>query len=182
MISFNEFLSRRDAEVYNEIFDTYSKPRLGGYGERYVNIYGYPLNKPNYFVASLTVSGEAGLRSAQDFEKADIQLPNNRYGMDTHTVNTLTNFVNHLGRDFIIEANMRFDSSKFGVPPDDNAFYIDISKLKEKITAISREHKAGPLQDSQKMFEKYLQTIASKLNMTIENNGTMLVKRPAILD
>jgi hypothetical protein len=30
------------------------------------------------------------------------------------------------------------------------------------------------------MFEKYLQKIAEKLNMTIENNGTMLVKRPAV--
>jgi hypothetical protein len=179
MISFSKFLSRRDSEVYKEIFDTYSKPKFGGFGEPYVNIFIDP-DKRNYFRVFLSVAGETGLRSAQDVQKANVTSYNSYGNEEKHKVNTLTNFVNHLGRDFIEVANKEFDSSKYGVPPDDNAFYIDISNLKEKVTAISRQWKAGPLQDSQKMFEKYLQNIAEKLNMTIENNGTMLVKRPAV--
>ncbi len=179
MISFSKFLSRRDSEVYKEIFDTYSKPKLDGSNYSYVDLFTDP-DKKNYFRAILSVTGETGLRGAQDVQKANVTSYNSYGTEDKHKVNTLTNFVNHLGRDFIEVANKEFDSSKYRVPPDDNAFYIDISNLKEKVTAISRQWKAGPLQDSQKMFEKYLQQIAAKLNMTIENNGTMLVKRPAI--
>jgi hypothetical protein len=86
MISFSKFLSRRDSEVYKEIFDTYSKPRLDGFGHPYVNIFIDP-NKRNYFRVFLSVAGETGLRGAQDVQKANVTSYNSYGNEEKHKVN-----------------------------------------------------------------------------------------------